>query len=285
VRTIVPDLEEVPEPLHGEYEQQSDGTFHLKLEGDTPRGFVTAEAHNSETGRTREFRDANTALLGGIAQVLGVERVDPGNPLDPLRQHLAQFNGIDPEEHRRLKDAAADLEKKGVTKADDIAGLVATQVREQVTAGLAPLQEQLKAEQEARATAEAAASQATFRDRVWGVLEPLGARPTAKDFLIMQAEGSFENRNGDVAARSGVFSISSPGEPLPLDEWAGTAVRSFDFAFGSTRGGGEPNETPGGTGIQPGVKQLVNPTREQLGDRETARMIRERKLVIATTAS
>ena len=272
MRTIVDDISEVPEALHEHYEQR-DGKHVLKLEGDPTPGYATAADLADAKGKVVGFRDNYTDLLKQVAGLAGVETAEN---LDPLKALLATFEGIDPEEVRALKAKAAELEKKGVTKPADVADIV----RDQVALGLKPIRDQLDKAETAREEAQERADRALLREQIGAKALKAGARPGAIDFILAQADGSFEVTDDAVVAKAGQYSRQDAGAPLSVEEWLVGATKDFDFAFGTSAGGGA-DPKPGDP--NPNKRQIVNPTAEQLGDPKLAKLRKEGKLEFVTS--
>ena len=119
MKATVASITDVPEALRGEYEQK-DGKFVLKLDGDYP-GFVKAEDLNEANLKLTEFRDNNRGLHS------------------QLEQFKSKYNGIDPDEHKKLKEKIAEFEKQGVKGGHDINSVVQKALSEAV----GPLQQKL----------------------------------------------------------------------------------------------------------------------------------------------
>lgn len=260
MKTIITTLEEVVEAFRGEYESRN-GKYYLKMEGEIPGAVELAESK----GKVIEFRDHNIRLLKGIAELAGVSEA---RDLEPIKTKLAQYEGINPTEHKKMKDQLEEIKKKGISKGDDVAEIV----REQIGIAVDPLRKQLEvteatlsAEKTARAEAQKRADSALLREMIGSKATKIGAKANALGFLIGQAEGSFVVKDEKVVARDAKFSVKKPGEPLEIDEWLEGAIKDYDFAFGPSLGG-EPAPTGSGLGKpKPGVKQLVNPTPQELG--------------------
>ncbi len=262
MKASVISLDEIPEALRGEYEEK-DGKFLLKLEGD-PAGFVTAAQLAEANGKVVEFRDRNTALLNEAAVLAGVSKTED---LSLLKAKLATFEGIDPKEYKELKEKIAELEKKGVKGADDLQ----VRITSGIGAAIKPLQEQiakgqdeLKKEREERVTAQVRVGEALLRQKIGDEFIKLKGIPNAMDFIVTQAKNTFHVVDDEVKARDTKFSTAKPGEPIGVDEWLAQAVKDYDFAFEASEGGG--GRPPKYGDPKPGIKQLVDPTPQQLGE-------------------
>lgn len=284
MKTIINALDEVAEPLREEYDLK-DGKFHLKMEGIIPNAIDLVEAKR----KVAEFRDRNIELLSGIAKLAGVDRTED---LEPLKKKVALYDGVNLEEYRQIKEKGINLEeyqqmkeqlegikKKGVTKGDDVAEIVKLQVEkaiipirkeletEKTAQGV--IRGELETEKTARVEAQKRADNAMLREMISGKATKVGAKSNALGFLIGHAEDSFIVENNKVVAREAKFSQKNPAEPLGVDEWLEQATKDYDFAFGENKGGPHPpnaNAELGPVGPKPGVKQLLNPTPQQLGE-------------------
>lgn len=245
LKPVVTDLATVPEPFRAEYELR-DGSYHLKLDGD-PAGYVKGTDHAALNGKVAEFRENNIKIL----KALGVENVDGA------LQKLEALKAIDPAEYQRLRDDAAKLEKKGVKGEGDLQTIV--------QAALKPLAEKLEQSERREAEARTRADRARLREVIGTAALKAGAKPGAIDFLLQKAEETFVVEDGEVKARPTKFSPSGTGSLINVPEWLGSTTKEYDFAFEPNKGGGA-NPAGGGAGApKPGVKQIVNPSPEDLG--------------------
>ena len=255
MKTVVSTLDGVPEALRGEYEEK-DGRFVLKVEGEVA-GYVPASELASANGRVVEFRDRNVELLKGVAKLAGVEQATDLTPLESL---LEKYKGVDPEEFKSLKAEAEKLKKKGVNKSDDLDATI----KAAVDAALHPVKEALESERKVRKQAQAQIDDATLRQAVGDRFVKAGGKPKAVDYMVGQAKDVFHVESGEVKAKPNRFSAKAPGEPLSIEEWLLSMVTEADFAFEPSKGGGSSGSTDRG-GVPAGVKQLVDPTPQQLG--------------------
>jgi len=266
MKTIINTLEEVVEAFRGEYESKN-GKYHLKMEGEIPGATELAESK----GKVIEFRDRNIKLLSGIALLAGVEKTEDLEPLKTkLAEHkvVAEEHKVATEENKKMKGQLEEIKKKGISKGDDVAELI----KEQIGIAVEPLRKQLEVtettlatEKTARAEVQKRADSALLREMIGSKATKLGARAKALEFLVEQAEESFVVKGEKVVARDSKFSVKKPAEPLEIEEWLEGAVKDYDFAFAPSQGG-DPTPTNSGTGTpRPGVKQLVNPTPQELG--------------------
>jgi hypothetical protein len=249
-------LEDVPEPARGFYESK-DGKFVLGVEG-----AASGRDLNDANVKLVEFRDNNVKLL----KALGVESIDSGLAraaliagIDPAK--LERLKAIDPDEFARLKAAADELKKKGVTDPADID----TRVTAALEAALAPVRQELASEKQARATAQGRADEALLRQSIGEKALKAGLQPGALDFLIAKAHDDFHVVDNAVKAKDNKFSADKPGQPLGVDEWLAGKMKEFGFAFAASQGGGAGGGSGNGAGARPGAKQLVNPTPQELG--------------------
>jgi len=266
MKTIIDTLEDVVEAFRGEYESKN-GKYHLKMEGEIPGAAELAESK----GKVIEFRDRNIKLLSGIALLAGVEKTED---LEPLKTKFAEHKVVTEkhkvvvEEHKKMKEQLEEIKKKGITKGDDVEEIV----RKQIGIAVDPIRKQLETtettlatEKTARAEAQKRADSALLREKIGTEATKIGAKANALGFLIGQAEESFVVKDEKVVARDSKFSVKKPAEPLEIEEWLEGAIKDYDFAFAPSQGG-DPTPTNSGTGTpRPGVKQLVNPTPQELG--------------------
>lgn len=268
MKAIASSLSEIPEALRSEYDQK-DGKFILRLEGDLP-GHVKASDLAASNGKLVEFRDKNIALLKEVAALAGVSEA---SDLSPLKSKMDQFAGLDIEELKTLKGKYAELEKKGVKGADDF--------KAAIDAAVNPLKQELIKEREERVKVQKAADLSMLRTTVGERFLKVGGKAKALDYIVNQAAQVFKVEDGAVKALPHRFSSNSntPGEPLSVEEWISSMTAEADFAFEPSRGGGANGSGNGaGAGARPGVRQIVNPTPQQLG--ELAKDIRAGKVEI-----
>jgi hypothetical protein len=239
LKTVVDDLNVVPEPFRKEYELK-DGKYHLSLDGQ-PAGFVPAADLAAANGRVVEFRDNNIALKKEV---------------DRLTPIVASFDGIDAAAAKDALAQAGKLKEKGVTKPDDLKALIDAAVK--------PLQDALTAEQTARKADAERADKATMRSIIGEAFGKVGGKGKALDFILGQAGGVFEVKDGKVVAKGNQFSAANPGNPLDVNEWIAKQARENDFAFEPSNGGGAAPRN-NGNGARPGQVVLKDPTPQQLG--------------------
>lgn len=240
---VLEDLGGLDESLHEHYEQR-DGKYVLKVDGELP-GYVKASQLAETKTKLSEMRETNIGLLKGVAELAGV---DEASDLSPLREKLKSYEGIDPEDYRKLK---AELDKKGVKKGDDIDGLIQSQMEKFKEEAIAPLKQQLEQEREARVAAQKRADQSTLREKLSAALGD-GVKTKALPFLLDKASVEFTVKDGEVAVRDGRLSPKT-AEPWTLDGWVEHARSEYDFAFKSSTGGGA-NPGPGGPPQAPPTK-------------------------------
>ena len=234
MKTVLSSLSDVPEALHGEYEER-DGKFFLKIDGEVP-GFVRANDYGDLKQKVTLFREKYTAAMKRASEIAGVDEID--DDLTPLRTTLESLKG------KLAKLSDTDHES----------------LQEQIQKAIKPLQEKLDRSEAERATAQERASKALLRENIGSVLTKGGAQPNALAFLLDQSEKVFEVKDDKVAARDGHF--TEQGKPVTPSDWLVTATKEFDFAFKKSSGGGAlpSNGEPGS-----GANILRNPTPEQLG--------------------
>lgn len=255
---VVETLDKVPEAARSFYEAK-DGKYSLILEG-APAGFVSAADLAAANGKVVEFRDKNIALLQEV---------------DTLRPLKTQFEGIDPAVAKDAILKVAELSKKGVKGADDIAAMITTAVN----AAVKPLQEQLTGNAQALATEKARADESTLRSKVSEVFLKAGGKANALDFIVGEAKSIFKVVEGVVKAADNMFSTEKPGELIGVQEWIGAQVKKNDFAFEPSKGSGAVT-TSGGRTTSDTRQVLLDPTPQQLGDPGISKRIQKGELKI-----
>ncbi len=259
MKGIITSLEEVPEPLRGEYESK-DGKFELKLEGPIP-GQVPATQLAEANGKVVEFRDRNVSLLKDVAKLAGVGEA---SDLSPLKAKLDTFNGFDPEKYKAMETKIAEFEKKGIKGTEDIQALIKTAVE----AGVAPLRAELVSEKQERSEAQKRADASLFGQTIGDKYLAVGGIASAKDFIVAEARKAFRVVGDAVVANADRFSAVKHGEPLEVDEWLTQVTKTFGFAFEQSSGGGAGGSGGGGgSPLKPGVREIRSDslTPQQIG--------------------
>ena len=226
MKATVAALTEIPEPLRGEYEQK-DGKFVLKLDGDYP-GFVKAEDLSQANEKLAEFRDKNRSMHG------------------ELEQFRVKFNGVDPDEHKKLKEKIAEFEKQGVKGGHDINSIVQKALSEAV----GPLQQKLDeiTEREKHATAQLARKDIETMLTQEGL--KAGVREEALPDYLRRGLDVWKLEEGKHVAHNGdapLYSKLKPTEPLSPAEWVARLSIDAPHLFRPSKGGGA-NPGPAGNG-------------------------------------
>jgi hypothetical protein len=246
MKLVLATLEEVAEPLRGEYESK-DGKFHLKIEGDPTKEFAPLVAANA---KIVEFRNNNIALTNEVTE------------LRPLK---AKYEGIDPDEAKKAIEKVKTFSKKGMQDADDLDARLNTMLE----AALKPVKEQLAAAQTNEKAAADRANAMLFDSTVGDAAKLAGAQLKALKFLSGLAKDTFEIKDGTVVAKTGKFSKEKPGDPLTVEEWLKDQAVENTFAFEPSKGGGaggaKPDAKPGQPVLKAGQTVLKNPTPQELG--------------------
>lgn len=222
--------EEIPAELQSLYVER-EGAWTLDADGVV------------EKSKIDEFRTTNLALIK--------ER-------DDLKQ---RFDGIDPDEVRKLADEKRQLEEQHQIKLGEVEKVVENRVKnlrdewdKQVTT--------LKSEKEAL---NARLTVIQIDQGVTNAATKRGLRPTAIPDITARARNVFKLVNGSPRAfeadgttlRYGKDGVS----PMTLEEWVDAQVADAPHLFESNAGGGAAgNPAGGGTGSQRSVK---NPFRKE----------------------
>jgi hypothetical protein len=230
MKAVVTDINSIPEPVRGEYEEK-DGAFYLRLEG-TP-GFVPATELATTNEKLAEFRNNNVSLLKEKQQ---------------LELRLKSLEGIDPIEYSKTKKEIEELRAR--PQAPD--------VQRAVDAAVGPIQSRLdemaRREQDAQAkaaAAEARAAQKQLESELQTVGARLGILPEAMTDYVRRGTETFMMENGSpVAKRNGVpvFSRLKGNQPLNVEEWATDLAQEAPHLFRASTGGGAPGSRAAGSG-------------------------------------
>ena len=201
VLTSQDDVNALPEAMREHYVEQ-DGQWVLALDGPTRQEAALGTKVN-------EFRDTNIALSR--------ERDEATRAAEETKRKL---DAVDLEEFERLKKAHATLDKKGVTKPEDIDHIV----QQAVASAVKPMQDQLQTAAEREQEAHARLAQESFTRLVTEQASRAGVRPEALPDVIGRAgQHGFVMQEGQavVLGEHGVPKASTerPGESFSLSEW------------------------------------------------------------------
>lgn len=233
MKPVVDKIEDVAEPLRGEYEAK-DGKFVLKLEGDHPSVATVVAQANAKVG---EFRENNIKLL---------------KQAEELTAKIKVFDGVDPEEYKTLKTKAADLEKKGVKDGADVAKLVES--------ALSPVLEKLKTFETRDAESRKALAEKSLETALLSAGIIAGVRDEALPDFVARGKRVFVAEGDKQVAKSGnapVFSKKRPGEFLDVNEWAEGLQAEAPHLYKTTKGAGT---NPGAGAGAPAAKGTFDGT-------------------------
>lgn len=228
-----PELDALPEAVRALYVEK-DGKWTLD-------GLVAESDLTTLKTKVGEFRDNN------IAQA---------QELEGLRPLKDKFKDVDPEEYKTLKAKAKQLENQGVKTADDLKAVIDAAVK--------PLTDRLDASEKARQTAQQAADDSRFRELVSADATKAGVKAQSLRHVLREAQEKFELKDGTLKPRTGIKHPSDPLKELTTTDWLEELARTDDYLFGDSVGGGAANENRRGGGRQ-GVKELINPSPEEMG--------------------
>jgi len=219
--------DEVPEALSAFYVEQ-DGGYVLQAEGHVDRSKVD------------EMRTENISLRKKVEEL------------------TAKFNGVDPEEFRRLAEEKRQLEESAQMKAGQFEKVLTTRL----SAVKADFDKQIAAVTGER---DAAQKQLVTIQIDRGVLEAAtkrGLRPTAVPDITARARGSLHLVDGTplvFEADGQTVRRGSDGvAPMTLDEWVAQQAAEAPHLFDGNAGGGAAGNGSGGAG-----GTLKNPFRKE----------------------
>jgi len=220
--------EEVPAELVGLYVER-DGAWHLDVEGAVDPASVE-ELRRAGKAKLEEFRATNVALMK--------ER-------DELKQ---RFEGIDPEEVRKLADEKRKLEEAQQIKAGEVEKVVEARVRtvkgdlDKRLAGVSAERDSLTSRLTAIQIDQAAVTEATKR----------GLRASAIPDITSRARNTFRLVNGVPQALEADGQTARMGKdgmtPLSVAEWIDLQVSEAPHLFEPNAGGGAAGNGSGGAG-------------------------------------
>jgi len=233
MKAVVEKIEDVPEPIRGEYEAK-DGKFVLKVEGDHP--VVADAARKAETVAEAKFRERN------IAQA---------KELEALKATVETFKGVDPAEYKSMKSRIDELERQGVRGSDDVTKRVLAETAKAVEAAVAPIRAKLELAEKASVEASAALTRKNLEARLReaGVKAGVDEEHAMEDFVARGLK-VFQVKDGAILAlkSDGVTPVFGSGsEPLSPEEWAVGLQKEAPHLYKPSKGGG----ATGGAGTAP----------------------------------
>lgn len=223
------------EPLRAHYAEK-DGKFVLGLEGDLPE-IVEARA------RLDEFRTNNRKLH---------------TELEELRPLKVKYDGIDPEEHKKLKTEVEQLRAHGVKGPDDLEA----RIKDEVERHVRPVKEKLAASEKREQEAQQRFIDKEFESLISEVATKNGVRAQAVSLILTPARSKFEYKDGQLVAKAGVkHPEDSTKDFTPLD-WVHTLAKEQPYLFEASEGGGANGNR---NRERSNVATLVNPSSEEMG--------------------
>lgn len=214
---------EVPEHFKGEYVQQSDGSYHLKVEGEIPE---VKQAND----RVVEFRNNNIALQKKNQE---------------LEESAKKFDGINPDEYRSLKDKVTQFERSGAKDPADIDA----RLQEAVKNAVEPLQVQLQEMQRQKQEADVALKRKDLEGRFIELARKMNVRKSAVADFIARGQQIFDIHGKAMDGDRPRFSKKNPALELTMDEWATELTQDAPHLFEPSNGGGAGGAgSPGGGG-------------------------------------
>ena len=229
------EFDKLPAEVRESYTEK-DGKFVLALED------VNVAALRESADRLAEFRDNNITLTKS-------EKA--------LKEQLEAFSGLDP---KAAKEAIAKVEalgKKGVKDPDGLEELL-----KRVTD---PLNQKLTLLEDERKADKIRLADSTLREQIGEVAGKKGVKAKAISYVLGKAKDKFEVKDGKVVAKEGFFSPERPTQPLSIEEYLDGLAKEEDFVFEASHGGGSEGGGKKAADIPAGVRRLVNPTPQELG--------------------
>ncbi len=306
LKAQLPSLDGVPADVAKEYEKSGD-SFVLRIEG-TPQGFIAEKDLAEANGKVGQFRDLNLSLVGVLRDELGLdipkETAAPEIPalirtkyrgikIPELQGHIAKVKeklGDDIEkvvtelsEYRELKEKAEELDggkgKGSVKNAADLNAAIQRGIEAAMTPlknELATVKGQLTATEKANADAAVALKRKDFEAELTRISASAGADTKMLPAFVKIASDVWRLEGDAFKAYNGATPMyDSKGEPLTLKDWVTSQMQELPGFFKTSSGGGT---TP--TVLPVGVRELVNPTPEQLGSKEVGDQVAAGKLRI-----
>jgi hypothetical protein len=224
--------DEVPAELQSIYVER-DGEFALDVDG-----VVDKAKHD-------EFRAANVALK------------------KELEDQKKRFEGIDPDEVRKLAEEKLKLEEAQQLKLGEVEKVLETRLK----TAKADWEKQFSAVTAERDSLNGRLTAIQIDQGVTTVATKKGLRPTAIPDITARARTVFRLANGAPTAfetdgrtvRVGKDGIT----PMTLEEWVDTQVADAPHLFESNSGGGAAGDASGGGGNARANRSVKNPFRKE----------------------
>lgn len=183
-----------------------------------------------EKGRLDEFRNNNVTLQ---------------KKLDDLTK---RYEGIDPDEVRKLNDEKRKAEEALALKNGEIEKVVTARLN----AATAELTKRLDALATERESLSGRLTELQITDRVIAAATKLGLRPTAHADVKLRARTALKLENGEPRVLGDDGRTVRPGRdgvtPMTLDEWVSDLASNAPHLFEANAGGGAAGNGSGGAG-------------------------------------
>jgi len=192
-----------------------------------------------------EFRESNNALKKEIEET------------------KKRFEGIDPEEVRRLAEEKRRLEEEQQLKAGEVEKVYEARLE----TARADWEKQVTAVATERDALNARLASIQIDQGVITVASKKGLRPTAIPDITARARNVFRLVNGVPAAFEGDGKTVRVGKdgltPMTLEEWVDLQVADAPHLFESNAGGGAAGDASGGGGATRATRSVKNPFRKE----------------------
>lgn len=192
-----------------------------------------------------------------------------------LQKKLDAFNGIDPEEHKKLAEAAKKAEEEKLKAAGNFDKLL----EQRTTAMKADYDKKLADEQAARTAASRKLEQVLINDAIATAALSKGIKSSAlpdvknRGKVIFKLDGDKVTAIGD----DGQPRFDTTGQPMTIEKWMDTLSSEAPHLFEENRGAGAP---PGGgrgnhTGVNPYKAATRNLTLQAKMERENPTLAKQ----------
>ena len=220
--------DEIPSE-HQPFYVERDGVWVLDVDGAVDKS------------KLDEFRTSNVSLL------------------KQLQDHQQRFDGINPDEVRKLAEEKRKLEEAQQLKAGEVERVLESRVKAATT----PLEKQLAATAAERDALHARLSSIQIDQAVLTEATKRGLRATAIPDITARAKTSFRLVNGVPQAFEADGQTARVGKdgltPLTVAEWIDAQVSDAPHLFESNVGGGAAGDGSGGAGN----RSVKNPFRKE----------------------
>lgn len=218
LKLILKTLDGLDEAVKKLYVKQGE-EFRLDVEG------VVSEAQHTELKtKLEEFRENNRTLNGELTKT---------------KETLKQYEGVDLEEVKRLRDQEQKLKDKKLIEAGKIDELLESKLQPIKTS----FEQQLKAATDKNAELTGQLERMAIDDQLTKLGVEKGILPTAIEDFRYRGRQIFKLKDGQVVPLAGDGTVvrNTKGDPLSMADWIEKLATDAPHLFAPSKGGGAPN--------------------------------------------